>query len=210
MARVPYSDVSRWAAARELNPAGIAAAFGVSSQTLNGWRKRGQVSADESDRIAAIIGAETHLSDQDSDPDILHIPRPDTWASMGMGAPIVDHVDVVDTVRVRLSELRRQAASFTAPRNLRILAAYGDSMSPTLNDGDVLLVDCGITEVKIDAVYVLEKDEELFVKRIQRKNGTWIVLSDNKLYESYAVTDAERQRFVVRGRVVLVWNAKRL
>jgi transcriptional regulator with XRE-family HTH domain len=142
--------------------------------------------------------------------DTLRIPRPDAWASMGPGAPLADHVDIVEHLIVHLTPLRR-IASFSHPLNLRLLSAYGDSMEPTFKDGDLLLVDIGVTEIRIDAVYVLERDDELFVKRLQRRpDGTLLMISDNRNYAPYEIRDMEGERFSVRGRVVLAWNSRRL
>ncbi len=146
------------------------------------------------------------------DANNLDIPQLDVYASMGPGAHLQDHIDIVRTVTVSLSELRRQVPSFTSPQNLRILTGLGDSMKPTFSDGDPLLVDVGVTEITVDGVYVLEKDDQLFVKRMQRKmlDNSLMMISDNKEYSSEAITNGDRQKFAVRGRVLLAWNAKRL
>ena len=84
-------------------------------------------------------------------------------------------------------------------------------MRPTFDDGDVLLVDRGITEIKIDAIYVLSLNDELYIKRLQRRpNGSVVMISDNKNYEPYTIAESELDRFKVLGRVVLAWNAHRL
>lgn len=140
--------------------------------------------------------------------ETIRIPQYDVAASMGTGLAIPEHIEVVRAITVSLPDLRKKT-SFTRPDNLAFITAYGTSMEPTFSDGDVLLVDQGITEVKFDDVYVLERGDELFVKRIQRRyDGGLIMISDNKRYEPQVIPPEEMQNFRVRGRVVLVWNAR--
>lgn len=145
-----------------------------------------------------------------SRPDSLEIPQLDLAGSMGPGATQPDHIDVVQMIRVNEPQLRRMV-SFTAPQNLRIVTGLGDSMKPTFLDGDPLLLDTGVTDIKIDAVYMFDLNDEVFIKRLQRKpDGTLLMSSDNKLYEPHVIQNVERAKFVVHGRVLLAWKATRL
>lgn len=138
------------------------------------------------------------------------IPQFDVRGSMGEGIDVPEHLDVVRHIAVSIPDLRRQA-NFTSPDNLSFITGYGNSMEPTFYDGDVLLVDQGVNEIKYDAVYALEKGKELFIKRIQRRpDGSYVMLSDNKLYEPQPVRRQDMHEFNVRGRVVLAWNAKKV
>lgn len=142
--------------------------------------------------------------------DTLDVPLMNVTASMGRGAAAADGEEVVSTMRINSSWLRRNA-TFTAPENLALLTAHGDSMRGTYEDGDVLLVDRGVHDVRTDAVYVLLLNDELYVKRLQRRpNGTLLMISDNQAYEPYPIEGEERERLSVLGRVVMAWNARRL
>lgn len=142
--------------------------------------------------------------------DELLIPLLDVAGSMGLGELVPDHIDVVRHIAVSVPDLRQQC-TFTAPDRLAFITAYGNSMEPTYSDGDVLLVDQTVSDIKYDAVYVLEKAGELFIKRLQRRpDGSLLMISDNKLYEPQAISKADMLDFSVRGRVVLAWNARKL
>lgn len=142
--------------------------------------------------------------------DDVAIPLLNVAASMGRGLVLPEHDEVVTSMSVNRAWLGRNA-SFTAFENLCLLTGHGDSMKGTYEDGDVLLVDRGVREVKLDAVYVLALNDELYVKRLQRRpDGTVLMISDNRAYEPYLIADGERNKFQVLGRVVLAWNAKRL
>lgn len=139
------------------------------------------------------------------------VPQLDVAASMGSGIFAADHAEVVASISVYLNDLRKQA-TFSAPQNLRFITGYGHSMEPTYKDGDVLLVDVGITTVDVDAVYVfrLGAESSLFIKTLQRKrDGSLLMVSHNRqAYEPEVIPVGEP--LTICGRVVLAWNARRL
>ena len=142
--------------------------------------------------------------------DVIEIPLLDVEASMGPGAILPDYEELVEKITVTREWLRRNVMA-TNPTNLQLITGYGDSMDGTFSDGDVLLVDRGITEIKMDAVYVLSLNDELYIKRLQRRpDGSVLMISDNKKYEPYLIQNGERSKFQVLGRVVLVWNAHKM
>lgn len=94
--------------------------------------------------------------------------------------------------------------------SLRFIHAYGDSMAPTLNSGDVLLVDTSVKDVKIDGIYVLKAHERLFVKRVrQRMDGHYEISSDNPTHKTVDVLNGDNQVSVI-GRVVFYWNGRKV
>lgn len=130
-------------------------------------------------------------------------------ASMGSGADRPEADGAVSEMVVDEGWLRRNC-TFTAPENLSLISGVGDSMRPTFEDGDALLIDLGIREVRVDAVYCLALNDELYVKRLQRRpDGTVVMISDNRAYDSYQI-QPKRDRLDVLGRVVMTWNARRL
>lgn len=169
----------------------------------------------EGDR--AVVQAETELASERSTEltpaaasSVTEIPVMDARGSMGHGVLAPEHDTILDFMRVSTAWLRRNL-TVSQPRNLAVITAYGDSMSPTFNDGDILLVDRGIIDIKLDAVYVLERDGELYVKRVQRRlDGALIIKSDNPLYDQTVIDSPEAAGLRVLGRVVWAWNGRRL
>ena len=141
--------------------------------------------------------------------EVVAIPRYDMAASMGDGHIVDDHVDVVERIEVSQDYLRR-TVRFSSPENLAIITALGDSMAPTFNDCDLLLVDRGVTEIKLDAVYVIHYEGQYFVKRIQRRPGEpLLMISDNQAYRPQEIS-RKAADFQVMGRVLMAWNARKL
>lgn len=102
----------------------------------------------------------------------------------------------------------RQALG-VSPRDLCLITVDGESMTPTLCAGDVILVDgrAGAASVDRDGVYVLRVDGALLVKRVQRLPGRLRVASDNAAYAPFEVAGGEPDLAVI-GRVV--WAGRRM
>jgi hypothetical protein len=92
---------------------------------------------------------------------------------------------------------------------LSIIRVDGESMAPTLGDGDDIMVDGddGADRLR-DGIYVLRLDAVLMVKRIAMgpRRGRFSVLSDNALYPGWPDVDPALVEIV--GRVV--WTGRRL
>lgn len=130
---------------------------------------------------------------------------------MGIGELLPEHETIVGHLDVTRRWLHTNLPHISSPTNIRLITAYGDSMEPDYRDGDVVFVDIGVQEVKIDAVYAFRLGDELFIKRLQRlPDGSINVLSTNEKYRAYMLSPQERGRAQVIGRVVGAWNWRRL
>lgn len=137
------------------------------------------------------------------------VPLLKNSASMGGGQEAL-HEDVFSGALALSTMFIRDQIKPTKPSALRFIHAYGDSMKPTFESGDILLVDTGIREVKIDGVYVLEAHDRLFVKRVRQKlDGFYEISSDNPTHRTVDTLNGNEDVRVV-GRVVWVWNGKKL
>lgn len=130
--------------------------------------------------------------------------------SMGIGSEM-QHDDVL-VGHIALSEqwvARRLQPSSQAA--LRFIHAYGDSMSPTFEDGDILLVDTGIKDPKtIDGVYVMAANDRIYIKRVrQRMDKAIEISSDNATVKTVDVLNGDHSIDIL-GRVVWCWNGRKL
>ncbi len=97
--------------------------------------------------------------------------------------------------------LRRLTTSKAS--NLSIIGVLGDSMEPTLHDGDEVMVDLGDGQARLrDGIYVLRMDDMLSVKRIaiEPQGKRVSVLSDNPTYPSWR--GLEKRMLNIVGRVL--------
>ena len=104
--------------------------------------------------------------------------------------------------------LRRLTSSKAS--NLSIIGVLGDSMEPTLHDGDEVMIDLADGQARLrDGIYVLRMDDMLSVKRIaiEPQGKRVSVLSDNPTFPSWR--GLERRALNIVGRVLWFGRALR-
>lgn len=132
------------------------------------------------------------------------IPRYDVSASAGAGV-LTDVEQVRDYMAFKTSWIRNSLG--TDPSKLWLMTSTGDSMFPTIQSSDLLLVDGSIDRIQDDAIYVIVRDGFLIVKRLQRFfNGTVAIKSDNPAYASETIEASDLPDLRIVGRVV--WIAR--
>jgi len=129
----------------------------------------------------------------------------DVDASAGFGAVAED-----ETAHTRFGFDERWLARLTPAKSasLSIIHVVGDSMEPTLSDGDEVMVDASDHGSRLrDGIYVLRADDALVVKRVTLKPGgrKITISSDNSSYPSW--DDVDRSEIQVVGRVIWLGRA---
>ncbi|MEX2482083.1 MAG: S24 family peptidase [Gammaproteobacteria bacterium] len=132
--------------------------------------------------------------------DFRLIPRLDVQASAGPGA-LVDSETSMEMLAFRADWLRARGIN---PHSAHVLTARGDSMEPTIRDGDILLVETAIDQVADNGIYVVVYAGRTLVKRVQlRLDGSVVLRSDNQaIFDEEAVPAAELTNLKVAGRVM--------
>lgn len=129
------------------------------------------------------------------------VPRLALDASAGPGA-LSDGETPFGQFRYGRGWLRGQGLD---PAHLSVIAVAGDSMNPTLHDGDEILVDRTPRPWR-DGVHVLRVGDSLLVKRLVfERPGQVRVISDNRSYDPY---DLPLEEVSIIGRVV--WKCGRI
>lgn len=137
---------------------------------------------------------------------LVSIPKLDVQPSAGSGSSIND-----ENLIVAYSFDRRWLRDIGQgdPENLSIVRVRGDSMMPTLADGDEILVCAHESAMPLrDGIYVLERDDALMVKRLALNpaSGLLTIASDNPAYPSWAECRLDSIRVI--GRVV--WTGRKV
>ena len=129
------------------------------------------------------------------------LPVHDATVSAGPGAEGEEAVPA-SRIAFRVDWLKRVARGKLG--DLVVLTVDGDSMEPTLRQGDTVLVDIGQRHpTRKDGIYVIRTDGGLQVKRVAANptNGRISVISDNReLYPSFADLSPDEIRVI--GRVI--------
>ncbi len=93
----------------------------------------------------------------------------------------------------------------SSPENLKIFKASGDSMSPTIEDGDMVLVDTGKTNFNNGGIFLITINNEWYIKRLRlRINGLLEIISENT--EKYGPPEIihpfDDIELIIKGRVI--------
>ena len=133
--------------------------------------------------------------------DWADIPRLPLGASAGPGTVALDPAPI-DRLRFSGRWLRQQGLE---PGMLSVIEVEGDSMEPTLRDGDEILVDRAPRPLR-SGLHVIRLDDVLLVKRLEPgPSGTLQVISDNSAYPRM---ERPRADVAILGRVV--WKGGRV
>lgn len=185
------------------------------SQLMSGKASFGEKAARRIERDygmdAGYLDSETTIQFTDAKITIgVPIPLMNAAGSMGAGNDLPDNEVVIDSLRISKAWVESNLSQISSVSNLAFIHAIGDSMTPTFNDGDILLVDTGNNSVTADKIYVLSAHGRLFIKRVrQRIDGTYEVSSDNPAVRTTDILNGDHE-IEVKGRVVWVWNGKRI
>lgn len=132
----------------------------------------------------------------------------DVIAAMGGGCVPPDYAEVITRMTFTKEFLAKMGSSFTSTTNLAMVTGWGSSMSGTINHGDSILVDRGVTQFVGDGVYLFTWDGLLYLKRLQKESKEkFSVISDSDKYQAFLVPIEE---VIVHARAILVWGAKAL
>lgn len=131
---------------------------------------------------------------------LVEVPILDVEASAGFGA-----IAQSETAHTRFGFDERWLGKRTRAKgpSLSIIHVHGESMEPTLRDGDEVLVDSSDQGSRLrDGIYVLRADDALVVKRVTIQPGGKLITisSDNAAYPTWS--DVDRSTIHVVGRVI--------
>lgn len=202
----------------------IARSSGVSEAGVRAiLKKGGTMTLDNAEKLAEAMGTSLAaiLNDQDGRPDewgswgsppqlptlddFVQIPRYDAGVSAGHGSIIDPHADPLGYYYFEaqwLAALTRAAGDMLA-----VVKVDGDSMEPTLFDGDWVLVDRSQRRLNRQGIYVIQVGDVIWIKRISLnlKSQTIQVISDNSHYPMQELSEEELS---VIGRAVWIVGRK--
>jgi phage repressor protein C with HTH and peptisase S24 domain len=210
----PRAELARLIAERREDYAGLSRMLGRNAAYVQQFIKRGvprKLAEEDRRKLARYFGVdESLLGGPAREPmpaqDLIAIPRYDIRAAAGHGAFTEGEVPVAH-LGFDLYFLKQLCNA--RPADLSIIRVRGDSMFPTLADGDDIMVDRSAAGTMIqDGIYVLRRDEMLTVKRIAVHPGSrkLTISSDNPAYPAWSGCDPDEVDVI--GRVV--WAGRKI
>ncbi len=210
----PRKVLERLCAERGEDFAGLSRLIGRNPAYIQQFIRRGtprRLGEDERGKLARYFGISEVLlgapeQAQDGPAGMIAVCRSAARASAGPGAIAGDEVA---TPYFAFERRWLKALTGATADHLSIIRVEGDSMAPTLNDGDDIMVDLRDSgEPLRDGIYVLRIEENLLVKRLAvHPMGRHVtVQSDNPAYPDWP--DCAIGEFTCIGRVI--WAGRKV
>ena len=126
----------------------------------------------------------------------------DITASAGAGYLNSDVKEVIKLIEYDSEQAKILFKGIDA-NNLKVINISGDSMQGTFESGDSIYVDVSKKEFNGDGIYVFTFGKSLYVKRLQIIKDKLIVISDNKKYKEWDISEDEIDQLYIHGKVML-------
>ena len=134
--------------------------------------------------------------------ELVNVPFYNTFASAGFGAFNDDVYEPDDFVGLSAHWLQQRGLQ---KNKLAFILTSGDSMTPTIHHGDMLLINRAATTPRDGQIYVIRSGDQLWVKRVQGIPGGIRLISDNKeIYAPIELMFEDNLNFEVLGQVVFI------
>ncbi|PCI85744.1 MAG: hypothetical protein COB24_11805 [Hyphomicrobiales bacterium] len=150
-----------------------------------------------------LIGDETSGNSNDLNSlsnDFALVPQLNIEASAGLGLVNGDHEIVENHIAFKKEWLRRHDIN---PAFASAITVAGDSMDPTIRNGDTLLIDTSINEIRDNGIYIVIVNGMTMVKRVHIKlNRSITLISDNSNYPDEEILFDEIHQLHIAGRVM--------
>ncbi|MDA0130006.1 helix-turn-helix domain-containing protein [Vibrio sp. MarTm2] len=179
----------------------LAKALGKSPKTISNWKHRDHIPED-----IFIKARELSQNGSLAPRGYLELKFYDVEVSAGHGALVEKEEE--SSAMVFSEKFIRQELGFN-PNNIFLMPVRGDSMSPTLKNQSIVMVN-RVDGFSNDGIYVFRFDGRLMVKRIQFLPHGIKVVSDNPAYEPWELSkkDIQSADFEIIGEVV--WSGQRM
>ncbi|EMJ5171315.1 helix-turn-helix transcriptional regulator [Klebsiella aerogenes] len=142
------------------------------------------------------------IQSRNSASDTFRVDVLDLTVSAGPGIINNEFIEILRSVEYSEADAR-QMFNGRNPDQIRIINVRGDSMSGTIEPGDLLFVDISVQRFDGDGIYAFLYDETAHVKRLQMMKDKLIVISDNKTYVPWEpIEKDEMNRVFVFGKVI--------
>ncbi len=198
------------------NDAELARFFHVKPNTLSNWRSRNTLPHDlifdicEHERWSldyVLTGKEVmkpgkvgHILEKKTDADFTYVPQVNGKISAGEGV-VPDNI-----IEMRVAFRKEWIARKGNAKDMVLIKVSGDSMDPTLLNGDLVLIDRGRKYFEPQGgIYAIALDDTIMIKRVQLVGDRVKIISDNKMYEPFEVA---ADQVKINGKVI--WFAREL
>ena len=126
----------------------------------------------------------------------------DVFASCGTGSIVFSD----EKIKLALSTLLIEG--FSKQKKYSVINASGNSMAPTIDNGDKLIVEHWTgNQIQDNKIYVFCFNNEFFVKRLSKNLDEIIIKSDNPDYRTRTIGRKTSNKLTLIGKIVGVIKA---
>ena len=187
-----------------INQSLLAESLNITRQTVSNRIKNGsQVTVSELRKIERFFNIKV-LHDENSETcELINIDYyADVFASCGNGSIIFSEDKIKLPIATKLID------GFSKQKKYSIINASGNSMSPTIDNGDRLLVEhWNGAQIQDNKVYVFCFNNEFFVKRLSKNLDEIIIKSDNPEYRVRTINGSTAEELILIGKIVGIIKA---
>ena len=180
-----------------INQSLLAEALGVTRQTIsNRIKNTSQVTVSELKKIEEFFNVDLFSNPEED--DVIKIDYyKDVFASCGNGNIIFSE----DKVSLGISTALING--YSAQKDYSIINASGNSMSPTIDTGDKLIVEhWNNAQIQDNKIYVFCFNNDFFVKRLSKNLDEIIIKSDNPEYRIRTINGSTINELTLIGKIV--------
>lgn len=121
---------------------------------------------------------------------------PNIFGSCGSGSMVFDESSE------KMSITKEQISNYSNSGKYSIISARGSSMSPTICDEDLLILQHNLEKTIVDnTIYLFKYNDELFIKRLVKNIDQIICISENPRFEDRVIIP-KNNNFEIIGKVV--------
>lgn len=180
----------------------IADALGYSVQTINKRAVRNSNFSDEElKQIERVFDVDLSKNSTPDPKDCITVDYIHINPSCGKGTSVYYDTDITP---IKLgTQMLQSVLKVSHPQNLKVFKASGDSMVPTIEDSDMLLVDTGRTDYNNGGIFLLTINNDWFIKRLRKRmTGELDIISDNTKYPVETFQPEQNIEVFIKGRVI--------
>ena len=182
-----------------INQSSLAESLGITRQTVsNRIKKSSEVTVKEIMRIEDFFNVKIFNEQEDLEKDIAYIDYyRDVFASCGNGNI------VFSDEKIKLPISTMLINGYSLQKTYSIINASGNSMSPTIDNGDRLIVEhWDGNQIQDNKIYVFCFNNDFFVKRLSKNLDEIIIKSDNPDYRVRTINGSTVNELMLIGKIV--------
>ena len=181
-----------------INQSMLADGLGITRQTVsNRIKNESQLTVAELKKIEDYFNI-IIFNDEDTAQEIAYVDYyNDVFASCGSGSIVFSE----EKFKIPVSSMLING--FSKSKTYSMINATGNSMSPTIENGDKLIVEhWNNGQIQDNRVYVFCFNNEFFVKRLSKNLDEIIIKSDNPEYRIRTINGSTTEELILVGKIV--------